>query len=35
LFVWWLVVGADLFRDKSIIGWLLVCHERKVMLARG
>jgi hypothetical protein len=23
-FGWWLMAGADLFRDKSTVGWLLV-----------
>jgi hypothetical protein len=23
-FGWWLMTGADLFREKSTVGWLLI-----------
>jgi hypothetical protein len=29
------MAGADLFWEKSTVGWLLVCCETKVMLAGG
>jgi hypothetical protein len=29
LFVWLVWLMAGLFREKSIVGWLLVCSERK------
>jgi hypothetical protein len=32
---WWLMAGAGLFWEKSTAGWLLVCCERKVLLAGG
>jgi hypothetical protein len=34
-FGWWLMAGADLYWEKSTTGWLLVCSERKVLLAGG
>jgi hypothetical protein len=29
------LAGADFFREKSTADWLLVCSERKVLLAGG
>jgi hypothetical protein len=29
------MAGADLFLEKSTVGWWLVCSERKVLLAGG
>jgi hypothetical protein len=34
-FGWLLMAGAGLFREKNTAGWLLVCSERKVLLAGG
>jgi hypothetical protein len=31
----WLVAGADLFGEKNIGCWWLVCSERKVLLSGG